>query len=69
MCFFYVDDVMAMSESADELQSLLDAVDGYGREFGVRFSSNKSKIMIVNEWMIGLRHNYKDEATCIPVDH
>ena len=44
----YADDVVVMSESANELQSLLDAVDGYGRDFGVRFSSEKSKVMIVN---------------------
>ncbi|XP_063877492.1 uncharacterized protein LOC135109778 [Scylla paramamosain] len=44
----YADDVVVMSESADELQSLLDVVDGYGKDFGVRFSSEKSKVMIVN---------------------
>ena len=53
--------LVVMSESADELQSLLDVVDGYGKEFGVRFSSEKSKVMIVNRsqdesnavWRIG----------------
>ncbi|MPC75190.1 hypothetical protein E2C01_069574 [Portunus trituberculatus] len=30
-------DIVVMSESAEELQSLLDVVDGYGRDFGVRF--------------------------------
>ena len=57
----YADDVVVMSESAEELQSLLDVVDGYGRDFGVRFSSEKSKVMIVNKsederdmvWRIG----------------
>ena len=44
----YADDVVVMSESADELQSLLDVLDGYGKDFGVRFSSEKSKVMIVN---------------------
>ncbi|MPC53795.1 hypothetical protein E2C01_047695 [Portunus trituberculatus] len=39
---------MVMSESTDELQSLLDVVDGYGRDFVVRFSSEKSKMTIVN---------------------
>ena len=43
----YADDVVVMSESADELQSLLDVLDGYGKDFGVRFSSEKSKVMIV----------------------
>ncbi|MPC72494.1 hypothetical protein E2C01_066803 [Portunus trituberculatus] len=37
-----------MSESAEELQSLLDVVVGYGRDCGARFSSEKSKVMIVN---------------------
>ena len=58
----YADDVVVMSESVDELQSLLDVVDGYGKDFGVRFSSEKSKVMIVNRsedesnamWRIGV---------------
>ncbi|KAG0713413.1 hypothetical protein GWK47_016279 [Chionoecetes opilio] len=37
-----------MSESAKELQSLLDVVNEYGRNFGVKFSSEKSKVIIVN---------------------
>ena len=44
----YADDVVVMSESAEEFQSILDVVDGYGKDFGVRFSSEKSKVMIVN---------------------
>ena len=57
----FADDVMLMSESVDELQSLLDVVDGYGQDFGVRFSGEKSKAMFVNRsedesnavWRIG----------------
>lgn len=30
---------MVMSESAEELQSLVDVVSGYRRDFGVRFGS------------------------------
>ena len=41
----YADDVVVMSESAEELQSVLG---GYGRDFRVNFSSEKSKIMVVN---------------------
>ena len=37
-----------MSESAEELQSLVDVVNNYRRDFGVRYSSEKNKIMIVN---------------------
>ena len=44
----YADDVVVMSESVDELKSLLDVVDGYGKDFGVKFSSEKSRVMIVN---------------------
>ena len=50
-----------MSESAVELQRMLEVVDGYGRDFRARFSSEKSKVMIVNRsedesnavWKIG----------------
>ena len=44
----YADDVVVMSETAEELQRLLDVVGEYGRDFCVRFSSEKSKVMIVN---------------------
>ena len=37
----YADDVIVTSESAEELQELLDVVHGYGRDFGGRFSSEK----------------------------
>ena len=43
----YADDVVVMSESADELQSLLDLVDGYVKDFGFEFSSEKCKVMTV----------------------
>ncbi|MPC34629.1 hypothetical protein E2C01_028025 [Portunus trituberculatus] len=43
-----VDDVVFLSELEDELQGLLDVVDGYGRDFRVKFSSEKSKVMVVN---------------------
>ncbi len=31
----YADDVIVMSETAEELQSLLDVISEYGRDFGV----------------------------------
>ena len=57
----YADDVVVMSESAEELQELLDVVSEYGNDFGVNFSSEKSQVMVVNGtdeernrlWMIG----------------
>ena len=42
----YADDVDVMSESAEELQSLLNVVDEYGSDFRVNFSCEKSKVMI-----------------------
>ena len=44
----YADDVVVMSETAEELQSLLDVVSGYGRNVEVKFSNEKSKVIIVN---------------------
>ena len=48
MCAVLYADVVVMSESAEELQSLLDVVDGYGRDFGPRFGSEKSKVSVLN---------------------
>ena len=39
----YADDVVVMSESAEELQSLLDMVYDYERDFGVSFSIKKKQ--------------------------
>ena len=44
----YADDIVVMGDTAEELQNVLDVVDEYGRDFGVRFSSEKSKVLIVN---------------------
>lgn len=44
----YADDVVVMSKSAEELQELLDVVNEYGRDFGVKFSHNKSQVMVLN---------------------
>ena len=46
-----------MSESAEELQSLLDVIDEYRRDFGVKFSCEKNKVMTVN------RSKYERDAT------
>ena len=37
----YADDVVVMSESADELQSLLDVVDGYGKDLELGLAVRK----------------------------
>ena len=65
----YADDAVVMSESADELQDILDILSEYGTDFGVRFSAEKSKVMIVNRtedergctWRLGDR---EIEQTC-----
>ena len=56
VCFFYfiyyffLYNVVVMSESVYELQSLFDVVvDWYSRDFNVRFSSDKSKVMIADK--------------------
>ena len=77
----YADDVVIMSEGADELQSLLDVVAQYGRDFGVKFSSEKSKVMIVNrsqdeedrKWRLGENElqqtcEYKYLGVCMSVN-
>ena len=43
----YAEDVVVMSESVDQLQSLLDVMIDHGRDSELQFSSEKSKVMIV----------------------
>ena len=57
----YAEDVVVMSESVDQLQSLLDVMIDHGRDSELQFSSEKSKVMIVKRsedksnavWRIG----------------
>ena len=57
----YADDVVVLSEHHAELQEMLNAVTEYGRDFDVRFSREKSKVLVVNgdasdrdrTWMLG----------------
>ena len=57
----YADDVIIMCESGEDLQEVLDAVSEYGRDFSVKFSADKSKVLVVNgeqedverEWELG----------------
>lgn len=39
----YADDVIFISECGDELQSQVDVANKYGRDFRVKFSSEKRK--------------------------
>ena len=58
----YADDIIIMSDSSDELQELLNVVNGYGEDFCVSFSQDKSQVMVINgdvnerkEWRLGDR--------------
>ena len=56
----YADDIIIMCETGNDLQELLDIVNGYGVDFCVKFSKDKSQIMVINddrneerEWKLG----------------
>ena len=57
----YADDIVVMSESSEDLQEVLNVVAGYGNDFNVSFSDEKSEVLIVNGlahegengWMLG----------------
>ena len=57
----YADDVVILSESKEDLQRLLDTVSEYARDFNVKFSSEKSQVLVVSgdetdnncTWMLG----------------
>ena len=44
----YADDVVILSESDVNLQMMLDVVTEYGTDFNIRFSSEKSQVLVVN---------------------
>ncbi len=44
----YADDVVIMSEDRRELQEILDVVTSYGNDFRVKFSAEKSQVIVVN---------------------
>ncbi|KAF2348054.1 Reverse transcriptase domain [Trinorchestia longiramus] len=60
-CLLYADDIVVVSKSEQELQMMLEIVDGYSRDFKVKFEGDKSKVMVINgdetdrdrEWNIG----------------
>ncbi|KAF2360092.1 Reverse transcriptase domain [Trinorchestia longiramus] len=60
-CFLYADDIVVVSELKQELQRMLEIVNGYSRDFKVKFGGDKSKVMVINgdetdrarEWNIG----------------
>ena len=57
----YADDITILSETCGGLEKMLEILDGYGKEFNVKFSKDKSKVLVLNggvgdigrTWMIG----------------
>ncbi|KAF2353780.1 Reverse transcriptase domain [Trinorchestia longiramus] len=47
-CLMYADDIVVVSESEQELQMILEIVDGYSRDFKVKFGRDKSKVIVIN---------------------
>ena len=57
-CLGYADDVVLITESREDMDRLLHIADEYGREWGMKFSSRKCKIMEFNtaeagQWVLG----------------
>ena len=44
----YADDIVIMRECGTELQRMLAVVSGYGRDFNVKFSSDKRQVIVIN---------------------
>ena len=57
----YADDIAILSETCGGLEKMLDILGQYGNEFDVKFSKDKSKVLVLNggvgdvnrTWMIG----------------
>ncbi|KAF2346225.1 Reverse transcriptase domain [Trinorchestia longiramus] len=47
-CLLYADDTVMVSESEQDLQRMLEIVDGYSKDFKVKFGGDKSKVMVIN---------------------
>ena len=45
----FADDIIMVAETAEDLQRMLDEVTRYGREMEVKFSKEKSQVMIINK--------------------
>ncbi|KAF2363928.1 Reverse transcriptase domain [Trinorchestia longiramus] len=60
-CLLYADDIVVVSESEQELQMVMEIVNGYSRDFNGKFGGDKSKVMVIDddevdrdkEWNIG----------------
>ena len=54
----YADDVIIMCGSGEDLQEVLDSVSEYERDFSVKFSADKSKVLVINGELDGLEREW-----------
>ena len=57
-CLAYADDIVLMAESKEDMEELLQLASRYGREWNVRYSGRKSKVIEFNsqeegQWVLG----------------
>ena len=57
-CLAYADDIVLMAESKEDMEELLRVASIYGREWNVRYSARKCKVMEYNsqeegQWILG----------------
>ena len=57
-CLGYTDDIVLITENKEDMNRMLQIVDEYGKEWQVKFSSKKCKIMEftyheTGQWAIG----------------
>ncbi len=57
-CLAYADDIVLLAENKREMEEMLQITDKYGREWGLRYSERKCKVMEFNsdnsnQWVLG----------------
>ena len=52
-CLLYADDIVIIAENEGMLQDMLNILGEYGWDFKVKFSSDKSQVMVVEEGLKG----------------
>ena len=61
-CLAYADDIVLMAENKEDMEELLQVASIYGREWNVRYSDRKCKVMEFNsqeegQWVLGNKHH------------
>ena len=57
-CLAYADDVILMAEKKEHMEEILQTVDRYGRNWNMKFSARKCKVIQINDekdnqWVLG----------------